>query len=132
MTTDHRAIVAQLRELMGKATPGPVHMDSETCSDGMFNADGALIMIGDFITDQDEDLFVALHNALPALLARLERLEAVAVAAKELHEVAILRGDNYLPQAKDDPLMWNERMQDARLEMDAAIANLNVLGADNA
>jgi len=68
MTTDHRALVAELRELLSYSTPQPWGMSDLS----------APLRRGDL------PLALAAVNALSALLTRLERLEAVAVAAQEL------------------------------------------------
>ena len=43
-------------------------------------------------------------------------------AAKELLEVANLRGDDDLPHPSNDPKLWTSRMQDAWDELRAALA----------
>ena len=54
---------------------------------------------------------------------RIEELEAVFNAAKELLEVADLRGDSSLPHPANDPKLWTARMQtawdDLRATLDA-------------
>lgn len=42
-------------------------------------------------------------------------------AARELLEVASLRGDNDLPHPADDPKLWTARMADAWAELEAAV-----------
>ena len=78
MTTDHRALVAELRELLSYSTPQPWGMSDLS----------APLRRGDL------PLALAAVNALSALLTRLELLEAVAdVAPDTLH-----RGKAYNPK----------------------------------
>ena len=57
--------------------------------------------------------------ALPDLIAVVE-------AARELAEVARLRGDDELPHPANDPKLWTARMQTAWDEVHAALAKLEV------
>lgn len=64
--------------------------------------------------EEDCKLGQALQS--PATKAAGERwraMDRVVEAAKELNEVAELRGDNQLPHPADDPKTWTARMQDA-------------------
>jgi hypothetical protein len=61
--------------------------------------------------------------------ARWEAMRRVVEAARELHEVAELRGDNCLPAPPDDPKLWTARMQMAWNELDEALAALE--GGEN-
>jgi hypothetical protein len=73
----------RLRELMEKATPGPWTGDriDGTVKYNMHGQDGSLVINGD-LWHEDHELIMALRNELPAILARLEKLEAVAEAAR--------------------------------------------------
>lgn len=77
MTTE---IITRLRELLAKAAPGPWYVDYTPKNDD----DGTLVRSPDrrwwtakVPFASEADLIVAAVNALPALLDRLEKLEAV-------------------------------------------------------
>ena len=103
MVNDHRALAAQLRELMGKATPGPwafggygdenkygigVVMDANDAPVVGYDESGDGVVVESVAPEVDgyanAALIAATHNALPALLDRLELLVDVAKAAKGL------------------------------------------------
>ena len=69
------AFIAELRELLVKATPGRWHAHRDR-NPGI-GADGTKYNIGSFEEDADNDLAVAAVNALPALLDEIEQLRAL-------------------------------------------------------
>lgn len=69
----------ELRRLLEAATPGPWHVRGDKVCCGDPNDDSCAFAIADtFHSTKDEDaaLIVALRNAAPDLLDRLESLEA--------------------------------------------------------
>ena len=137
-------LLERLRELERQATPGPWRWTDvdygqgfesyKEATDGPFDAlwsDGANkpVMVAqdasaysaNFDTPHDIDAeFIRFsREALPALIA-------VAEAARELAEVARLRGDDELPHPANDPKLWTARMQAAWDEASAALAKLEV------
>ena len=52
---------------------------------------------------------------------RIAELEAQVEAAREVLEVADLRGDTDLPYPANDPKLWSARMQDAWDALRAAL-----------
>ena len=71
---------AHLRELLGKATPGPWEVDSMgDISRGPFN-----VCIPYATKNEDRDLIVAAVNALPALLATADRVAALEAVTKNM------------------------------------------------
>jgi hypothetical protein len=87
--------IAALRELLAKATPGEWLVESrEAKHDHAINGygwDELATVYGREVVDEEGDaegranaeLIVAMRNALPALLDRLEAAEAVVKAARE-------------------------------------------------
>lgn len=53
--------------------------------------------------------------------AAVDGLLRLKEAARELLEVANLRGDNDLPHPADDLKLWTARMADAWAELEAAV-----------
>lgn len=53
--------------------------------------------------------------------AAVDGLLRLKEAARELLEVANLRGDNDLPHPADDPKLWTARMAEAWAELEAAV-----------
>ena len=79
MTTDHRAIVEQLGELLAAMEPYDLPLEF-VCE--YATCDGGWEGYTTNVEPRYHALLCGAVNALPALLTRLERLEAVAEAAK--------------------------------------------------
>lgn len=120
----------RLQELAKAATPGPwVVGGSYTVRTMRSSLDWIARMRDRHHSHADSEdaanakLIVTLHNALPDLLAVVE-------AAKELAEVARLRGDDELPHPANDTKLWTARMQTAWDEVHAALAKLTEAAHD--
>lgn len=61
--------------------------------------------------------------------AAVDGLLRLKEAARELLEVANLRGDNDLPHPADDPKLWTARMAEAWAELEAAVDQMDFLEA---
>jgi len=94
------------------------------------NAEGTkrLALIKSLVREQGADgdkcwLIVQLETEAQALEAgvRIAELEAQVEAAREVLEVADLRGDTDLPHPANDPKLWSARMQDAWDSLRAAL-----------
>lgn len=86
MTTPIKDVVARLRELMAKATPGPWSTDAErprlvNDGDGYFDEMGGGVPYD--LGPDDAEFTVEAVNALPAILDRLETLEARKPSASD-------------------------------------------------
>ena len=100
--TDIRTIIAELRELEAKATPGKWLYQKDPGIVGHKEPD--LLYIGNrpiFVNEPiyniaDYDLCIAVYsrNALPHLLAYIEKLEAVASAAEDFRDASFLGAVN--------------------------------------
>jgi hypothetical protein len=59
---------------------------------------------------------------ISALISRADDVDRLVEAAKEVYEVATLRGDNDLPHPENDSKLWTARMQTAWDELANAFA----------
>ena len=115
----------RLKELARKATPGPWEVSKDfpwvvVAPEPAKLGKGHVYFSCSCGGGNNEENAVYLASALNALPLLIE----VAEAARELLEVAKLRGDNEFQHPADDPKLWTARMQDAWDTADAALAKL--------
>ena len=90
MTAALRDTLARLRSLHEKATPGPVFVAADCADDTIAHRDSGLALIDTGRQEDwpiarlchwpDAEYIAALHNALPAILAELERAQRIEAA----------------------------------------------------
>jgi hypothetical protein len=72
----------KLQELMEKATPLPLKLNRYDHGGGRLFQEEPRKLVADFYEEADRELFVAMRNHLPEILARMDALEEVAKAAR--------------------------------------------------